>query len=81
MSKLRSDADYEREIAEVDQLIRMEEAVAETHGMDFATELTIHSLRARRRALLAEMEVLGNAPTGGCAAATPAAMAGGAGSR
>ena len=60
MSKLLSPADYEREIAEVDHLIRLEESSAEQYGRDFAAEISIQSLRARREALVAEMQALGD---------------------
>jgi hypothetical protein len=59
MSKLQSPADYEREIALVERLIRMEEWSAEQYGKDFATELSLHSLNARRNALIDEMRALG----------------------
>ena len=61
MSKLLSSADYQREIAEVDRMIRDEESLSAEHGMDFAAELSLHSLRARRAALLEEMGELGDA--------------------
>jgi hypothetical protein len=60
MSKLQSPMDYEREIAELDRLIRLEEAYVEQHGRDFAAELSLHSLRARRESLLEELEALGD---------------------
>jgi hypothetical protein len=59
MSKLQSPEDYEREIAEVEWLIRRHEWSAEQYGKDFATELSIHSLSARRDALIDEMRALG----------------------
>jgi ribosomal protein S15P/S13E len=59
MSKLQSPEDYEREIALVERLIRMEEWSAEQYGKDFATELSLQSLNARRTALLDEMRALG----------------------
>lgn len=60
MSKLQSVADYEREIAELDRLIQLEESLAQEHGMDFATELSIQSFRTRRAALEQEMRELGD---------------------
>ena len=59
MSKLMTAEDYEREIADVERLIRMEEWYAEQDGKDFAAELAIHSLTARRTALIDEMRSLG----------------------
>ena len=59
MSKLLTPEDYEREIAQVDRLIRMEEWSAEQYGKDFATELSLHTLTARRNALIDEMRALG----------------------
>lgn len=60
MSKLLSPSDYEREIAEVQRLIRLEESYAEQHGMDFVTEISVQSLQARRQELVDEMEALGD---------------------
>ena len=59
MSKLQSPEDYEREIADTERLIRVEEAAAERYGRKFDIEVSIHSLTARRNALIDEMRALG----------------------
>ena len=59
MSKLQSAEDYEREIADTERLIRVEEAAAARYGRDFDIEISIHSLTARRNALIDEMRALG----------------------
>ena len=60
MSKLQSPADYERELAEVERLIGLQQAFAEQHGLDFATELSLHSLESRRTELREEMQRIGD---------------------
>jgi hypothetical protein len=59
MSKLMTAEDYEREIADTERLIRVEEAAAARYGKAFDIEVSIHSLTARRNALIDEMRALG----------------------
>ena len=60
MSKLLSAGDYRREIGELDAFISMEEQLSEQLGPDPAAEVTLHSLRARRDALSAQLAELGD---------------------
>lgn len=59
MSKLRSVADYEREIAGLDAMIKREHRLNEVE-YDAAADLSLHSLVQRREALAAELRMLGD---------------------
>ena len=61
MSRLASVPDFEREIREVEALVAEQRELAEVHGMDFSTQLTIQSLETRKSRLLTKLHEIGDA--------------------